>query len=319
MKFKYIYIIFLLIFCLFVDTQAFALWVWTPKTNKWINPKTEVKETPSKQLEYALGFMEAQEYKTAIKEFKKLLKRYPQAREAPRAQYYIGLCVKQKGKLFEAFKAFQVVIEKYPFSDLSKEIVQKQYEIGEELLRNKDQKNELIGSIIGTNYNIIEVFKTVIKNSPYGDLAAPSQYKVAAYLDERNIYQEARDEYEKVINDYPEAEWAKKAKYKIAMLDAKRSTTEQYDQKTTKVAVDGLQDFIKAHPKAASKEKAIKEISKLREKEAKNNWLIAEFYEKQKNHKAAKMYYQIIVNEYKDSKLAAQSLKKILDISRKEE
>ena len=33
-----------------------AFWVWTPETNKWVNPKFAVKDTPREQLEYALAF-----------------------------------------------------------------------------------------------------------------------------------------------------------------------------------------------------------------------------------------------------------------------
>ena len=41
---------------------------------------------------------------------------------------------------------------------------------------------------------------------PWFPLAAPSQYKIGLYLLEQHLYQEARDEFDKVINDYPDNE-----------------------------------------------------------------------------------------------------------------
>ena len=93
---------------------SYAFWVWTPETNRWENPKYSVKETPAEQLEFAKTFYTSKEYERAVLEFKKLIKHYPRAKEAAEAQYSIGMCLEALGKPLEAFKAYQVVIEKYP-------------------------------------------------------------------------------------------------------------------------------------------------------------------------------------------------------------
>ena len=69
-----------------ITSQSVAFWVWTPETNKWVDPKYTVKETPQEQLEVGLGFYEIKECKEAVREFQKLLKHYPRARQAPDAQ-----------------------------------------------------------------------------------------------------------------------------------------------------------------------------------------------------------------------------------------
>lgn len=318
MKRKHINILFLLIVFLLITRQASAVWIWTPKKNQWENPKDTLRETPGAQLDFASEIMESGDYKLAISEFKKLLRNYPKAKEAPRAQYYIGICLKKMEKPYDAYKILQKVIDKYPFSNLSRDVVQQQYDIATEMLDAQEGKSEFLGKITGTNYNIIEIFRKVIKNAPYGELAAPSQYKIAYYLDKNDLYQESRDEYEKVMNDYPETEWSEKAKYSIALLDAKRSTGSEYDQKVTKVAVEELEDVVDKTTDLDVVDHAVNKIQELRDKEAHNHFLVAEFYEKQKNYKSAKIYYQKIVNDYKNSQWAAKSLRKILDISRNE-
>lgn len=294
--------------------SSFAFWVWTPETNKWVNPKYAVKDTPSEQLQFALTFYQDQKYKEAIQEFRKLISHYPRAREAADAQYHIGASWEQIGNISEAFKNYQEVVDKYPFSERSAEIVQKQYDIALELL-DGNKKGGWTKTFSGADYTAVDMFKTVIKNAPYGPLAAPSRYKIGLYLLENSLYQEARDEFEKVMNDYPESEWAKAAKYQIAVCDSERSTEAPYDQKITQAAVKEFKDFVENYPDAELSHQAKDQIQELRDKEAESNFHIARFYEKNKKYESAKIYYQRIVDEFKTSRWTAQALNKIRELS----
>ena len=308
---KFFRIIFLSFFVLIYGSGAQAFWMWTPETNRWVNPKYAVKDTPQQQLKFALEIYNAKDYPKAMNEFEKLIKYYPLAREAAEAQYYIGESQYAMGDLFKAFKSYQRVLEKYPFNERSAEIVKKQFNLGVELMEGKGQKSKFVRTVIGSEYDPIEIFRTVIKNAPYGENAAPAQYKIGLYLMEKQMYQEARDEFEKAMNDYPNTEWARAAKYQIALADAKRSAQPQYDQKVTQVAIEEMKDFVAKHPEADLSKNAKDQISALREKEAENNFVIATFYEKQKKYDAAKTYYNAIINDYKDTSWARKAIEKL--------
>ncbi len=314
---KALFILFLLVVFIFKPSLGSAFWVWTPESGKWENPKYSVKETPGEQLKFAITFYQSRNYKDATREFKKLIEHYPRAKEAPDAQYYIALCLEEQGKLFDAHKAYQLVIDKYPFSERSAEIVKKQYDIGLRLLEGEKDKSDFMEALTGTNYDVVEVFRAVMKNAPYGPLAPQAQYKIGLYLLEKGLYQESRDEFEKLSNDYPESEWAKAAHYQIALADSKRSTSVQYDQKVTQSAVQEFKDFLNKNPDAELSDHAKQQIHQLSEKEAQNAFIIAQFYEKQKNYSAAKIYYQDIVDEYKNSIWATKSLQRIRAIASK--
>ncbi len=310
-------IIFLAMFILIFAPQSFAFWMWTPETNEWVNPKSAVKDSPPKQLTYAKEFFDAKEYKKARDEFNKLIRYYPKSKEAPEAEFYIGLSWEAEDRLYDAFKAYQQIIERYPFSERSPEVVKKEYDLGNRMLEGSGKKG-LVGGIFGSAvYDVMEVFRTVIKNAPYGEYAAPAQYKMGLFLKERQLYQEARDEFEKVISDYPNSEWAKAAKYQIALSDAKRSTDAQYDQKVTKAAVDEFKEFVKQYPDAQLSQEAQDQIHALREKEAQNNFVIAQFYEKQKNYKAAKVYYATVMEDYHASPWAPRAAQKLQELNDK--
>jgi len=299
-----------------LTTQAFAFWIWTPETNRWINPKYAVKDTPKLQLEYSLEFYEQKDFKKAMAELQKLIAHYPKAREAAEAQYYIGLCREGLGEPYKAVKDYQVVIEKYPFSERAPEIVKRQYELGESLMEGAAEKKGFVATIIGGDYDVIDVFRTVIRNAPYGPYAAPAQYKIGLYLQEKQLYQEARDEFEKTINDYPESEWASAAKYQIALSDAKRSADAQYSQKVTKAAVEEFKHFVKENPDAELSQKAKDHINSLREKEAENSFIIAEYYEKRKQYESAKIYYSSIISDYDNTTWASKALERLQSIGK---
>ena len=299
------------------SSRGFAFWVWTPETNKWENPKYAVKDTPSEQLQYALTFYQSQEYKEAISEFRKLINHYPRAREAADAQYYIGSSWEQMDNPQEAFKNYPEVIDKYPFSERSAEIVQKQYDIAVKLLEGRGKRGLLAQTFSNTDYPAVDMFKAVIKNAPYGKLAAPARYKIGLYFLENAMYQEARDEFEKVMNDYPESEWAKAAKYQIAVSDSKRSTDAPYDQKITQAAVKEFKEFVEHYPDAELSSQAKDQIQGLRDKEAESNFHIAQFYEKNKKYDSARIYYQMVVDEFQNSRWTAQALNKIRELSGK--
>ena len=290
-----------------------AVWIWTPETGKFVNPKWEVKPTPADQLEYAQSFMDQGKYIKAMAEFKKLIKAVPRAKEAPEAEYYIGQCLEAIHKPYEAYKAYQLVIDKYPFSERAAQIVGLEYNLANHLLENKG-RSKWAQVVVGSDERVIEILRTVIKDAPYGKYAAIAQYKIGLFMKERGDYQEARDEFEKTMNDYPSSEWAQASKFQIAMADMSRASDAQHEQKVTSVAMNEFNEFVKTHPDSQLTPEAQAQMARLKDKEAENNFVIAKFYQKQKNLKAARIYYKEVVNNYADTSWGpkAQAVLKII-------
>jgi outer membrane protein assembly factor BamD len=283
-----------------------ADWIWTPETGKFINPKWEVKPTPQDQLEYAQSFKDQGNCKKAIAEYKKLIKAYPRAKEAPEAEFYTGQCLEQMDNPYEAYKAYQMVIDKYPFSERAGQIVELEYNIANHLLENKG-RSKWAQVVVGSDDRVIEIFRTVIKNAPYGKFAALSQYKIGLYYKAKGMYQEARDEFEKTMNDYPSSEWSQAAKFQVAMADTSRASDAQHEQKVTGIAMEEFNDFVKTHPDSELTPEAKEQMGRLKDKEAENNFVIADFYKKQKNFKAARVYYKEVADDYADTAWGAKA------------
>ena len=294
-------------FLAFFSSFAQADWIWTPETGKFINPKWEVKPTPEDQLEYAQSFRDQGDCKKAMAEYKKLIKAYPRAKEAPEAEFFIGQCLEDMTKPYEAYQAYQLVIDKYPFSERAGQIVGLEYNLANHLLENKD-RSKWAEAVVGSDDRVIEILRTVIKNAPYGKYAAISQYKIGLYLKEKGMYKEARDEFEKTMNDYPNSEWAQASKFQIAMSDTGRASDAQHEQKVASVAMEEFGEFVKTHPDSQLTPEAKEQMARLKDKEAENNFVIAKFYEKQKNFKAARIYYKEVTRSYADTSWAPRAL-----------
>lgn len=284
-----------------------AVWIWTPETGKFVNPKWEVKPTPADQLEFAQSFRAQGNCKKAMAEFKKLIKAYPRAKEAPEAEFFIGQCLEEMIKPYEAYQAYQLVIDKYPFSERAAQIVGLEYNIANHLLENKG-RSKWAETVIGSDDRVIEILRTVIKDAPYGKYAALSQYKIGLYLKEKGMYQEARDEFEKTMNDYPNSEWAQASKFQIAMADTGRASDAQHEQKVAGVAMEEFNEFVKTHPDSQLAPEAKAQMARLKDKEAENNFVIAKFYQKQKKLKAARIYYKEVADDYADTSWAPKAL-----------
>ncbi len=297
-----------------LSAPAYAFWIWTPKTGRWINPKDSVKPTPKEQLRYAMDFYELGQYKEAMQEFKALLKYYPKSYEASEAQYYIGLTYEGTHELYEAFRAYQRVIDKYPFSTRVDEIIEREVKIGEAFLAG--EKRKALGVYLPLENPAIEIFRRVVDNSKYGKNAARAQYLLAMALKSEGRFQEARDEFDKCVTTYPESEWPAQAQLQAADSANKMAPKADYDQELTKEAKSKLEEIIQSGTDEKLTTEAKRQMVNLNEKEAESNLGIAEFYQRQKKFDAAKIYYQDIVDSCPNCSSAIKAREKLKELEK---
>lgn len=291
------------------SAPCYAFWIWTPKSGKLVNPKTVAKSSSQEQLSFARELFEANSLDEAGREFKKVLNTFPRSVEAAEAQYYLGRVAELQRKPYEAFQAYQKVIDKYPFSERSAEIIQRQYDIGEVFMSG--EKRKAMGIDLPVEHPSVEIFAKVTENSPYGPLAAKAQYKLGLVLKSLQRFEEAQDAFYRVVKNYPESEWVEPAQYQLAESRAALSRGPDYDQAATQEAKERFEKYLQEHPDAVLSDEAQKNIDELRLKEAESCFNTGRFYEKQKASDAARLYYQEIIDEYPGSEWAARAMERL--------
>jgi outer membrane protein assembly factor BamD len=302
-------IVTLCIFSAFCSGTAHAFWIWTPKTGKWTNPKEVVKASPIEQLAAAKGLFDTGKTDEAKREFKKLLQSYPKAAEAAESQYYLGMIEEKQGNPWEAYKAYQLVVDKYPFSERIAEINNREFAIAEQFMSG--QKRKTLGMPLPVENPAIEIFTKIVENAPFGPLAAKAQYKLGLVYKALSRFSEAEEAFNKVVSNYPESEWVEPAKFQLASTKASSSKNADYDQGATKDAKEQFEDFVKSNPDAALSKEAEKNIGKLKDKEAESDFNAARFYEKQKQFVSARLYYEGIITNAPDSIWAAKAVERL--------
>ena len=301
----------LLIFMFFVSLtlNAYPFWIWSPKTKKWKNPTQSPLPTPQLQLERAVDEFDAQQYKVAMKELRKIIVNYPDAREAAEAQYYIGRCWEELKNPYQAFLAYQKVIASYPNSLRIQEIVEREYKIGEYFLEKEPQQWLGMSIYDFVEHPSLEIFGTIVDEVPYSPYAAPAQYKRGLLLAKLGRYQEAKDEFQKVLDNYPESEWAQAAKYQLAISSAHASGGVDYDDTSRKEAIAGFSEFLKKHPDTQLTQEAEEHFKKLREQDAQKNFDIAQFYARQHKKESAIIYYKMVIDNFPETTYAQEAQK----------
>ncbi|MFH0791129.1 MAG: riboflavin synthase [Candidatus Omnitrophota bacterium] len=313
---KNMILFFLAFFFVLSMRSASAYWIWTPKTGKWINPKTVVRSTPKEQFDFAKSLYDTKSYAEAKREFQRLIKSYPKSVEAAESQYYLGCLDEAQGNLYEAFLAYQKVVDKYPFSERIQEIIEREYKIGETFMSG--EKRRAFGMTLPVENPSIEIFNKVIENSNFGPLAAKAQYKLGLVLKGLLRYYEAEDAFNKVISSYPDSEWAEASKYQIAACRQAVSRGSDYDQGASAEAKEKFEEFVSEHPDAVLSKEAEKNIEGLKSKEAESNYNIAYFYEKQRKYEAARIYYNDVINNCSNTLWAAKALERLQILEKKE-
>ena len=308
----------IVVFCfvgLFIS-EAQAVWVWTPQTRRWVNPKYAAKDTPRAQMEWALTFFEGRDYARASKEFVRLVRSYPRSELAPEAQYLAGVSFELMGRAGAAFTAYKQVLEIYPFSARFKDSVEREFSIAEQFFSGK--RLELLGPIkMPALDKAIEIYQHVVDHAPYGEYADKAQMRLGECYLRQYRYEEANRAFQRVVDEYPSSPLLEQAKFKVAFCARQLSLKPSYDQSATDEAIGWHEKFIASHPTSDLMPQAQESLKQLRTIKAEGLAKIAQFYEKQGNPASAAVYYRDIINQYSDTTLAPQAVAKMKEFEQR--
>ncbi|MBI3312036.1 MAG: outer membrane protein assembly factor BamD [Candidatus Omnitrophica bacterium] len=298
---------FLLVSCV---AQAHAAWIWTPQTRRWINPKYAAKDTPSAQMDWAVGFFEKKDYERASKEFVRLVRSYPRSELAPEAQYLAGVSFELMGRAGAAYDSYKKLVEIYPFSGRFRDAIEREFMIAEELFAGR--RLQLFGPIkVPALDKAIEIYQHVVDHAPYGEYGDRSQLRLGESYLRQNRYEEANRAFQRMVDDYPNSPLVEQAKFKVAFCARQLSLRPSYDQSATDEAIDWYEKFIAGHPDSDLVPQARESLKQLHEIKAEGLAKVARFYEIQGKPGAAVVYYREVVEKYPDTIHAAAAISKL--------
>ena len=300
----------------FLAADAQAVWVWTPQTRRWINPKYAAKDTPQAQMDWAVGFFEAKDYKRSSKEFLRLVRTYPRSELAPEAQYLSGVSFELMGRANPAFDSYKKLIEIYPFSNRFKDSIEREFLIAESLYGGK--KMHFLGPIkVAALDKAIEIYQHVVDHAPYGEYGDRSQLRLGECYIRQQRYEEANRAFQRVVDEYPTSPLAEEAKFKVAFCARQLSLKASYDQSATDEAITWYDNFLSSNPDSELAPQARDALKQLHEIKAEGLAKIARFYEIKGKPASAAVYYKQITQTYPESPLAAEAISRLQELEQK--
>jgi outer membrane protein assembly factor BamD len=146
-------------------------------------------------------------------------------------------------------------------------------------------------------------------------LAPQAQMDIGAAREKQKEYPEAVKAYELAADRYSDQKpLAADALYKAAQAYNKQARKADYDQSVAGQAISAFTDFMALYPDDPRAADSIKIIANLRAEEARGNFKIAQYYEKEKRWDGARVYYNAVYNELRQdpgSPLAKRALERL--------
>ena len=183
--------------------------------------------------------------------------RHAMAPCAPQARLLLGDLEMRRGNYRDAFKQYGKVVENYQGSPLYAQALNRQLSMATSAASGKIQGKVLwLWNVPMEESVVIEWLESVIRNAPYGDMAATASSVMGDYLVRRGRYDEACMVYRRLVENYPDSSYAPAAQMMVANIWASSRTRGNQNLVHLDLAREAYEEFSYLFPDHADAAKA---------------------------------------------------------------
>ncbi len=272
------------------------------------------KDTSAEQWEYARATQNKGWLRKADRRMLYLVRRWPNSKEAPWAARARADMLLARGKLDDAFEAYQFLIDNYSsrMADYDS-VLESQFEIASRIM-NRRRMRWIFGGYRAPEY-AVDYFESIIKNGPKWSRAAEAQYMIGQCHQENDDYELAIAAYGLLGYRYPDSRFAEAAAWRqIECLKALQMeyphSPEMLERLLTATTV-----FLSTFPSSDHQTQVVQMRNGLYEVKAGAVFDMASFYANvPKKPKAAILYDKVLIEEYPKSKLVPRAEERMTDL-----
>jgi outer membrane protein assembly factor BamD len=301
-----------LLISLVLATPAWPSVVFKPgeKTRYKAPGEEEMSGTAQQLFERAQEAERRGNLSAAMKAYRTIVKRYPRDTLAAGSCYRLGQLQEQTHKYFLAAQSYALLCEKYPKSERFAESVEAMFRIGETYLTGATLK--VLGITIKSGMNeAAEIFAMIIRTAPYGKYTARAQFDLGRAREKQGDNPAAIAAYQSVVEKFPEDPIAVDAQYQIGYIWSKASNSGTYDPAAATHAKIAFEDFLARYPNSEKSAQAKQNLKRMEHKQTNSAYDIARFYDKQKQYRAAAIYYNEVIRQQPGSTEGEKAKKRI--------
>ncbi|MBA2586468.1 MAG: outer membrane protein assembly factor BamD [Chthoniobacterales bacterium] len=298
MKHRFVILIFAMAFCALCPPSGSGAIIFRPGQKTRILAPGEEEVNGNAQQLYAIAdeAEKAGNPSRAVKALRKLVRSYPRDTLAPGAGFRVAQLEEQATDFTKAAADYRFVIERYPQSSHFNEAMEGQFRIGEMYLNGK--KRKVFGLSIGRGLSeAVEIFAAIVRTAPYGRYTARAQFDIGRAREKQGQNEAAVAAYQAVVDKFPNDPIAVEAQYQIGYIWFSAARAGTSDSNAVANAKTGFQDFLFRYPKNEKAAQARQDLDMLAHKATASSFNIARFYDKQKNYRAAVIYYNDVIRQ----------------------
>jgi outer membrane protein assembly factor BamD len=252
----------------------------------------------------------------AIKAYRTIIKKHPRDTLAAGSCWRLGQVQEQTHKYLAAAQSYAVLCEKYPKSEHFAESVEGMFRIGETYLTGTRLK--VLGITFSTGMDQAgEIFTMIIRVAPYGKYTARAQFDLGRAREKQGRNEAAIAAYQAVVEKFPDDPIAVDAQYQIGYIWSRASTSGTYDPAAADHAKIAFEDFLARYPSSEKAAQAKQNLKQMEHKQTNTAYDIARFYDKQKQYKAAAIYYNEVIRQQPGSTEGEKAKKRISELRAK--
>ena len=242
----------------------------------------------------------------AISGYHKTVRRFPKAGVAAAAQFREGQLLEKQGQLFPAYRAYDKLVRDYPRSTDFDKALEGEFRIGTAFLEGARQK--VLGvPLLPSMPQAIAIFTSIVRTAPFSRYAPLAQFGIGQAREKDGDLRAAIAAYQVVVDKYPTDPAAADALYQIGFVWMKYSRTGNYDRGAVVKARETFQDYLSAYPNTEKAAQARENLQALGTQQTGGAYQIARFYDKQRQYRAAVVYYNEVIRQEPNSKESEQA------------
>ncbi len=292
----------------------------------WWERRQPAADNPTAQLQLADQLRAEGRLRSAARHYRILTFAWPNAPEAPMAQFRYAGILQQRAQYKRAFEEYQYLLDTYAGFFPYEEVLEQQYAIADHIAT---RRKRLLFVAYQDEAEAIPMFEQLVANAPSWKRAAELQFRVARIYEKDKEYELAVDAYSAFQQRFPLAPQAEAAFYSHARCWKHLADRHPNDASLREQAAAAQQLFLNTYPRSPLAETARMYLQELQLEQAGDFYRQARLYDSMARHprdygaqpeqllSAAKICYQRLEREFPDSRWHASAAARLAEIDRR--
>ena len=256
----------------------------------------------------------------AISSYKEIAYYHPLAPNAAQARFELAECYEAKNDYREAFRQYDRLIERYPQSSLYRAALDKQLAMALSAAKS-EMKVEVFWGLWSADMEsavVIEWLRNIIGKAPYNDMAATASSILAGFLVKQDREDEARMEYARLVEQYPDSPLAPEAQLMVAQLWANSTLRGDSDNLVNLArAREAYEEFSLRFPNHKDARKALGQAATMDKLLVQQQLEVGRYYlERSREYTSAIFCFEDVIRQKSVNPEAAAEAQKLLEKAR---